>query len=82
MPKKDDPHSWCISGNPDSEKYGEINVYKAAFQRTLRKGTWQMRWNSVPIGMAAPLQYLLNILKVVALGKVCFSNTQKRKTSC
>ena len=22
LPKKDDPHSWCISGNPGSEKYG------------------------------------------------------------
>ena len=21
-PKKDDPHSWCILGNPASEKYG------------------------------------------------------------
>ena len=21
-PKKDDPHSWCISGNPAFEKYG------------------------------------------------------------
>ena len=22
LPKKDNPHSWCISGNTDSEKYG------------------------------------------------------------
>ena len=22
LPTKDDPHSWCISGNPGSEKYG------------------------------------------------------------
>ena len=22
LPKKDDPHRCCISGNPDSEKYG------------------------------------------------------------
>ena len=22
LPKKDDPHSWCISGNTGSEKYG------------------------------------------------------------
>ena len=26
LPKKDDPHSSCNSGNTDSEKYGEINV--------------------------------------------------------
>ena len=22
LPKKDDPHSWCISGNTGSQKYG------------------------------------------------------------
>ena len=22
LPKKDDPHSWCISGNPGFVKYG------------------------------------------------------------
>ena len=26
LPKKDDPHSLCISGNIGSEKYGQINV--------------------------------------------------------
>ena len=26
LPKWDDPHRWCISGNTDTEKYGEINV--------------------------------------------------------
>ena len=26
LSKKDDPHRWCISGNPGSEKYGSINV--------------------------------------------------------
>ena len=26
FPKKDDPHSWCISGNTGSGKYGYINV--------------------------------------------------------
>ena len=26
LPKKDDPRSWCISGNTGSEKYGWINV--------------------------------------------------------
>ena len=25
-PKKDDPRTWCISGNAGSEKYAEINV--------------------------------------------------------
>ena len=26
LPKKDEPHSSCISGNSGSEKYGEINI--------------------------------------------------------
>ena len=26
LPKKDDPHNSCISGNTASEKYGKINV--------------------------------------------------------
>ena len=26
LPKKDDPHRWCISGNTGCEKYGEVNV--------------------------------------------------------
>ena len=31
---------------------------------------------------AAPLQYLLITVKVVALEKLCFSNTQNPKTVC
>ena len=38
--------------------------------------------NTVAIGMAAPLQYLLITLKVVALEKVSFSNTENSKTVC
>ena len=26
LPTKDDPHSWCISGNTVSKKHGLINV--------------------------------------------------------
>ena len=26
LPKKDEPHSSCISGNSGSKKYGEINI--------------------------------------------------------
>ena len=37
LPKKDDAHSWSISGNRSSEKYGYKNVSKAVFQRTLRQ---------------------------------------------
>ena len=36
--------------------------------------------NTVAIWMAAPLQYLLITLKVVALEKVSFSDTQYPKT--
>ena len=51
------------------------------FQRTLRETTWQMGGNLNPISMAAPLQYLLITLKVVALQKVSFSDTQNPKTA-
>ena len=39
-----------------------------------------MGQNTVLIQMAAPLQYLLITLKVVALEKVSFSDTQNPKT--
>ena len=66
FPKKDDPHRWWLSGNTSSEKYGEINVLKAAFQRTLRQTTSQTGGNTV----AGPLQYLLINVKVVSSQKV------------
>ena len=37
--------------------------------------------NTVAIWMAAPLQYLLITVKVVALEKVCFSDTQNPKAA-
>ena len=82
LPKKDEPHSWWISGNTGSEKYCEINVLKAAFQRTLRQTTLQMDRKTVAIWMAGPLQYLLITVKVVALEKVYFIDTQNPKAVC
>ena len=81
-PKKEDPHSWCISGNPASEKYGSINVKRAVFQRTLRPRTWHIRWNNIPIWRTAPLQNLLITVKVFVLVKVSFSNRKIPKTVC
>ena len=49
------------------------------FQRTLRETTRQMYRYIVAIGMAAPLQCLLNTAEVVALEKVSFSETQNPK---
>ena len=46
------------------------------FQRTLRDTARQMGQNTVAISMAAHLQYLLITVKVVALRKVPFSDTQ------
>ena len=37
--------------------------------------------NFIPVSMAAPLQYLLITLKVLALQKVSFSDTQDPKTA-
>ena len=38
--------------------------------------------NTVAIWMAEPLQYLLGTVKVVALEKVSFSDTQNPKAVC
>ena len=38
--------------------------------------------NAVAILMAAPLQYLLKPMMVVALKNISFSNTQNPKTVC
>ena len=46
------------------------------------KDNTEMVQNTVAISMAAPLQYLLITVKVVALEKVSFSDTQNPKTVC
>ena len=43
---------------------------------TLRQKTPQMGQHTVEIWMAEPLQYLLITVKVVALEKISFSDTQ------
>ena len=55
---------------------------KAVFQSTLRQGTWKIGRNNVPVLMTAPLQNISMTLKVVALQKVSFSDTQNPKTVC
>ena len=75
LPTKDDPHSWCISGNTGSEKYVQIDIWKAVFQRTLRQTTWQMGRNTVAIWMTVPLQYLLITVKVLGLEKFSFGDS-------
>ena len=82
MPKKDDPHSWFISGNTCFEKYGYINVQKAVFQTTLRQTTKKIGRNTVAIWMVPPLPYLSITVKVVALEKVSLSDTQTSKAVC
>ena len=52
------------------------------FQRTLRETTRQKGQNTVPISMAGHLQYLLITVKVVALRKVPFSDTQNPEAVC
>ena len=49
LTKKGDPHSPCVSGNTGCEKYGEINVQKALFQRTIRQTTQQIGQKSLAI---------------------------------
>ena len=48
-------------------------------QRTLRQTTKQMGRNTLASLMAAPLQYSLITVNVVALKKVSFSDTQNPK---
>ena len=52
------------------------------FQRTLRKTRRQIGRNTVAILIAATLQYLLITVKVAALEKVSFSDTQNPKAVC
>ena len=49
---------------------------------TLTQKETQMRQHTVEIWMAEPLQYLLITVKVVALEKVSFSDTQIPKAVC
>ena len=80
MPKKDDPRSRCISRNTGSEKYGRINVQKPVFQISLRETTTQMGRKTVAISMVEFLKYLLITVKVVALEKISFKDTQNPKS--
>ena len=41
-----------------------------------------MGQHTIPMLMAAPLQYQLNTVKVVAFEKVSFSDTQNPKSVC
>ena len=82
LPKKDDPRSRCISRNTGSEKYGRINVQKPVFQISLRETTTQMGRKTVAISMVEFLKYLLITVKVVALEKISFSDTQNPKGVC
>ena len=52
------------------------------FQSTLRQTTREKGRNTVAIWIEAPLQYLLITVKVVALEKVSFSDTQNPKAVC
>ena len=55
---------------------------KGRVSEILRKTIWQIGRNFLTIWMAAPLNYLLITLKLVALEKLSFSNTQIPKTVC
>ena len=52
------------------------------FQRTLRETERQIRRNTVAILIAEPLQYLLITVKVAALEKLSFTDTQNPKSVC
>ena len=52
------------------------------YQWTLRETTRQMDQDTVAILMAEALQYLLITVKLVALEKFSFSDTQNLKAVC
>ena len=54
----------------------------AVFQRTLRQRTVQMGRSTVGIWTEAPLQNVLMTVKVVALEKVCLSDTKNPQAVC
>ena len=55
---------------------------KAVFQRFRRQRTRQMGPNTIAIWIAARLHYLLITVKVNALEKVSFSDTQNPEDVC
>ena len=55
---------------------------KPCFRGPLDRQHWKWVESPIAIRMAAPLQYLLNTVKVVALEKVSLSYTQNTKTVC
>ena len=82
FPKKDDPHSECISKITDSEKSDWINLWKVPFQRTLQRATWKTAPNTAPMFKTAPLPYLLITVKLIQFEKVYISAIQNLKTVC
>ena len=52
------------------------------FQRTLRETARQIGRNTVAILIAERLQYLLITVKVAALEKLSFTDTQNPKSVC
>ena len=52
------------------------------FHRTLGQATEQMGQHTVPIWMAAHLHYLLITVKIIALEKFSFSDTENPKSVC
>ena len=46
------------------------------FQRTFRQARGQMGQKTAAIEIAEPLEYLLITVKLIALEKVCFSDTE------
>ena len=51
-------------------------------QRTLGEGTWKTRQNTVEIGKAARLSYLLINVYAVEFEKVTLTDMQNLKTVC
>ena len=52
------------------------------FQTTLTETRRQMGRNTIATSIAAPLQYLLITVNVVALGKFSFSDTKNPEAFC
>ena len=60
--------------------FSDTKIPKVDPRYGIRQTTRQMGRNTVAILIAVPLQYLLMTVKVVAMGKISFTDTQNHNT--
>ena len=82
MPKKDDSRSSCISGNAGSKKKWLDKCLKSRLSEDPETENMANQSKHGSSLNDSTFTKFINILKVVALEKVSFSDTENPKTVC